>query len=498
MNKYLIIAMATMVAAAIVHATDTKRPNIVFIFADDMGYGDVQCLNPKRGKIPTPHLDKLASEGMIFTDAHTSSSVCTPSRYGLLTGRYNWRTHLQKGVIFGFSPALIDAKRLTVASLLKQQGYTTACIGKWHLGMTLPTTNGVLPKTRVPKKLNVVWDGRITDGPTAVGFDYFWGISASLDMAPCLYIENDHFIGDLPPQDGKSSTTKSFKIDQVLPHIGKQSAAYIKASKPDTPFFLYASLTSPHTPIRPTAEWIGKSGISKYADFQMQTDHVIGVIIDAIDSAGLRDNTLVIVSSDNGCSKAAKIPEMEAKGHFPSAQFRGSKSDLWEGGHRMPFIVRWPKVVEAGSQSDQTVCLTDFMATCAEIVEAQLPSNAAEDSVSFLPALKDKPIVSTRKGVIHHSISGHFSYRMGKWKLLLAKGSGGWTAPKEKDVGADSPKAQLYDLEADPGETNNLYKSKPEVVEQLLEQLTADIERGRSTDGPKASNDVSKVVLWKR
>ncbi len=473
-----------------------KAPNIVFIFADDMGYGDVQILNPERGKIPTPHMDSLAREGMIFTDAHTSSSVCTPSRYSLLTGRYNWRTKLQYHVIWGFSPPLIASDRLTVAGFLKKNGYKTAMIGKWHLGMTMPTTNGVLPKGRKPKKLNILWDGAIEDGPTDRGFDYFYGISASLDMAPYIYIENDRFDGVIP-QDEKSFKARGFNPTNVLPDLGNKSAEYIQQQTEDQPFFLYVPLASPHTPIVPSQEWQGKSGLGKYADFQMQTDAIIGQIIDTVDAAGLTENTLIIVSSDNGCSKAANITALEDQGHFPSAQFRGSKADLWDGGHRVPFIVRWPSVIKAGSQSDQTICLTDFMATCADIVGAELPATAGEDSVSFLPAFSDEPIVSTRQGIVHHSISGHFAYRQGKWKLLLAGGSGGWTSPTEKQVGADAPKGQLYDMEADPGEGTNLYQSHPEVVQHLMAQLESDIARGRSTAGADQANDVDNIQLWK-
>ncbi|MCM2374557.1 arylsulfatase [Rhodopirellula sp. ICT_H3.1] len=497
-NRTLFSSFAAFVLALIapMSASAQTKPNIVFIYADDMGYGDVQCLNPQRGKIKTPSMDMLASEGMLFTDAHTTSSVCTPSRYGLLTGRYNWRTQLQTGVLWGYSEPLIAADRLTVGGLLQQNGYETAMIGKWHLGMTMPTTNGVLPVGRKPKTLNIVWDGKIQNGPTTRGFDYYYGISASLDMAPYVYIENDRFDGEIP-QDGKSSTAEGFTRDGVLPEFGRRAAQYISQRDDDKPFFLYVPLNSPHTPIVPTKEWVGKSGLGKYGDFQMQTDATIGQIVDAIDAAGLKQNTLVIVSSDNGCSKAAGIPQLQKQGHYPSAQFRGSKADLWDGGHRVPFIVRWPARVQAGSRCDQTICMTDFMATCADIVNAKLPADAAEDSVSFLPALDSKPIVSTRAGIVNHSISGHFAYRQGKWKLMLAKGSGGWSAPNENAAKNSTQKAQLYDMDADPGETNNLYESRPEVAERLLKQLESDVQGGRSTKGPMAKNDVENIVLWK-
>jgi len=471
-------------------------PNIVFIFADDMGYGDVQVLNPERGKIPTPNMDQLARDGMVFTDAHTTSSVCTPSRYSLLTGRYNWRTQLQQGVLWGYSEALIDDERLTVPALLGKQGYETACIGKWHLGMRLPTVdNGPLPVGRSPKSLNIDWTGKITDGPTERGFDYFYGISASLDMAPYAYIENDRFTTKVI-ESKRSATGEGFVRSEVLPETGRRSADYIRTRDGSAPYFLYVPLTSPHTPIVPTEEWLGKSGLGKYGDFQMQTDHVIGEIIKAVDESGQRDNTLVIVSSDNGCSKAAGFSKLNQQGHFPSAQYRGSKADIWEGGHRVPFIARWPAAVKPGSTSDATICTTDLIATCAELTDAKLAADAGVDSVSFLPALKGQAIVSERAGIVHHSISGHFAYRKGPWKLLLARGSGGWTSPVEKQA-VNDPDGQLYNLDDDPGETTNLYLTHPEQTARLLAQLTEDVERGRSTPGPDQANDVEQIKLWK-
>lgn len=473
-----------------------SRPNIIYILADDLGYGDVQYLNPKRGKIATPSMDKMGSEGMVFTNAHSSSSVCTPTRYGILTGRYNWRTKLQRGVLVGYSEPLIDANRMTVAGFLKEQGYNTACIGKWHLGMTMPTTNGILPKGRTPKELNIVWDEEIKDGPIDRGFDSFYGISASLDMGPYIYIENNRFVGKIEEGD-KTVTEKDFKPVEVLPEIGRRTVDFIRKQKRSTPFFAYVPLTSPHTPILPSLKWQGKSGLGDYGDFVMQTDWVIGQILKAVDDTGFRENTLVIVTSDNGCSKVVGIENLQQQGHYPSAQYRGSKADIWDGGHRVPFIVRWPAKVAQGSVSDQLTCLTDFMATCADITGNKLPDNIGEDSVSFLPALTGEKYVSEREGVVHHSIDGYFAYRKGKWKLVLAKGSGGWTSPKEKEVSDGSPIAQLYDMENDPGETTNLYTSHPDKVESLLSLLKSDIENGRSTKGAVVKNDVESIVLWK-
>lgn len=485
------LAVSLALASADVYAAQ-QAPNIVFIFADDMGYGDVQVLNPERGKIPTPHMDALARDGMIFTDAHTSSSVCTPSRYSLMTGRYNWRTTRQAGVTGGFSKPLIPTSRMTVASLLKGQGYHTAMIGKWHLGMNLPKGDGMK---------GIDWTGTIQGGPFDLGFDYYYGISASLDMPPYIYIEDDGFDGECTTRKAffrRGPAHADFEAIDVLDDLSEKAVAFIEKQDASTPFFTYIALPSPHTPIVPTPEWQGKSELGAYGDFQMQTDAFVGQIVAAVDAGGFSANTIIIVSSDNGCSKAAGISALEAKEHYPSAQYRGSKADLWEGGHRVPFIVRWPAGIEAGTQSDELICLTDFMATCAELTGAELPADAGEDSVSFLPALKGERIESTRAGVVHHSITGHFAYRMGKWKLLLSKGSAGWTSPTEKQMGEESPKAQLYDLESDPGETTNLYESHPEVAARLLAQLESDVARGRSTDGGESENDTTKINLWKR
>ncbi|MGJ8726357.1 MAG: sulfatase family protein [Roseibacillus sp.] len=483
------------ISFASLQAAETP-PNIVYILADDMGYGDVQCYNPERGKIPTPHMDRLAEEGMRFTDAHTTSSVCTPTRYGILTGRYNWRTRLQRSVLCGYSPPLINPERATVASFLKQHDYTTAIVGKWHLGLGLPSTDGGTLKKGAKTAENIDWSGRIAGGPIDLGFDYFYGISASLDMPPYLYILNDRFVGEGTATKAfhrKGAAEPDFEAVDVLPEIGNKSAEYIAKQKADKPFFLYVPLASPHTPILPSEEWKGKTGLGDYADFQMQTDHVIGQIADAIDEHGFGENTLFIVTSDNGCSPRADFKDLESKGHFASAQFRGAKADLWDGGHRVPFIVRWPAQVKANTVSDQLICQSDLMATCADILGETLVPEAGPDSESMLPALKGETVVSKRNGMIHHSISGSFAYRHGKWKLLLTKGSGGWSkAPNVKG----SPEGQLYDMEADPGETKNLYEEKPEVVAKLIAFLEKDIAEGRSTPGPKQCND-AEIVMWK-
>jgi arylsulfatase A-like enzyme len=463
-------------------APAANMPNIVFIICDDLGYGDVRCLNPERGKIPTPHADQLARQGMIFTDAHSGSSVCTPTRYGVMTGRYSWRTHLQKGVVQGFSPSLIDQHRPTVASFLKANGYHTAVIGKWHLNFQyLDPVTGQAYEKKVAGKPPI--GARIPDGPIHRGFDYYHGFHHARDME--AVIENDRVI-------------QHDEVINMLPRLTAKSVEYIQSrAGTNQPFFLYLPLGSPHTPIVPTPEWQGKSGLGDYGDFVMQTDHVIAEVTQALEEHGMTDNTLLIFTSDNGCSKAAGIPQLAEQGHFVSAHMRGSKADLWDGGHRIPFIVRWPGKVQPGSTCDQLICLTDLFATAADILGKDLPAGSCEDSVSFLPALNGRPIRSTRAGVIHHSISGHFAYRTGDWKLLLARGSGGWTSPKENEVSQNAPKAQLYQLDTDAGEQENLYPVKPGIAARLLAQLTDDINRGRSTKGAESKNDIDEIVLWK-
>ncbi|MHC4996725.1 MAG: sulfatase family protein, partial [Planctomycetota bacterium] len=445
-------------------------------------YGDVQCLAPKTGRIPTPGADRLAREGVIFTDAHSGSSVCSPTRYGLMTGRYSWRTRLQKGVVTGFAPSLIAADRPTVASFMKEQGYHTGIIGKWHLDfLYLDPKTGAAYSQKEHKEPPV--GARIPDGPIHRGFDYYHGFHHARNMKSV--IENDRVIAH-------------DDVINMLPRLRRESVKYIEArAKDHQPFFLYVPLGSPHTPIVPTEPWQGRSGLGSYGDFVMETDDVVVAIAEALDRHGLADNTLVIMSSDNGCSKAAGIDTLAKQGHIVSAHLRGSKADIWDGGHRVPFIARWPGKIAPGSTSDQLICLTDLFATLSEITGRPLPEGAAEDSVSFLPALLGQQIKSTRLGVIHHSISGHFAYRQGDWKLVLARASGGWTSPKENEAPGDAPEAQLYNMANDVGETTNLYTAHPDVAARLLKQFEEDVFSGRSTRGPKSENDVDNIVLWK-
>jgi arylsulfatase A-like enzyme len=487
-----------------VSAEENRKANpcIVYILADDLGYGDVKCLNPA-GKIATPNLDRLAGNGMIFTDAHSSSSVCTPTRYGILTGRYNWRSRLQSGVLGGYSRRLIEPGRLTVPSLLKSHGYDTACIGKWHLGMDWPLKEGGFAND-YPDAWNVDYSKAIRNGPLSVGFDSYFGISASLDMPPFIFIENDRCQG-VPTVEKtwirKGPARKEFEAGNVLPTLTKKAVEYIArhsgAVKEGRPIYLYLALTAPHTPILPVKEWQGKSGLNAYGDFVMQVDESVGKLLSALESGGIANNTLVIFTSDNGCSPAADFPLLASKGHHPSYHFRGHKADIFDGGHRIPFLARWPGRIEAGSRSNQLICLTDLLATCAEVVGKPLPSSAGEDSVSLLPALLGTAKGPLREAVVHHSANGSFAIRQGKWKLELCPGSGGWSAPRPgRDDTSKLPLAQLYDVESDVGEKKNIYDKNLEVVARLTKLLERYVADGRSTPGEKQKNTVA-VDIWK-
>jgi arylsulfatase A-like enzyme len=514
--KSIVASLALALSVALASAAPAK-PNILYILCDDLGYGDVKCLNPQ-GKIATPHLDKLAAAGMYFTDVHSSSSVCSPTRYGIMTGRYNWRTKLQSGVLGGLSPRLIEPSRLTVAQLLKNNGYHTAAIGKWHLGMDWVIKEGMtvaeLNIESAAQVHSVDYAQPIKNGPNAVGFDYYYGISASLDMVPYTFIENDRvtklptldkdfpmFLGRAQGKCRLGPAAPDFEVEDVLPTLTTKAIDYVKSRAADAktgkPFFLYLPLASPHTPVAPTKDWQGKSGLNFYADFVMQTDHAIGQLLAELDKQGLAENTLVIVTSDNGCSPQADFPALLAKGHNPSSEFRGHKADIFDGGHRVPFLVRWPARVKAGTLSQQLLCLTDFMATAAEIIGAKLPDNAAEDSVSFLPALLGKEQhFPLREAVVHHSINGSFAIRQGNWKLELCRDSGGWSEPKPGTPKAASlPSVQLFDLDKDIGEQTNVQDQHPEVVARLTKLLEKYVADGRSTPGAPQQNTVPVQIV---
>lgn len=462
-----------------------KLPNIVYILADDMGYGDVSCLNPE-GKIPTPHIDRLAREGLLFTDAHAGSAACTPTRYGLMTGRHCWRTRQRRGVLRGFSPPLIEKGRLTVPALLRRHGYDTAMFGKWHLGMTMPTTDGKKP-SHLDNPKNIDWSAPLRDTPLDCGFDVFHGTAASLDLPPYGWIDGRRFTAPC----AKTGTThncvgpmqEGFEAVEALPRITRKTVDYIASRKgSEKPFFVYMSITAPHEPLAPSPAFAGKSPLGAYGDLCMQVDDSVGQVCDALEKAGLTRDTWVIFAADNGCSRLIDVDGMARKGHLVSGGFRGYKAEIYEGGDRVPYVMRWPAAIAPGRVSDERVSLTDLLATCAEIVGERLPDNAGEDSVGNLALLLGNPYPKPlREAIIHHSADGSLGITKGTWKLERCRGTGGWYKPYPPGVRPkDLPPVQLYDIVHDPKETRNLQARHPEIVRELSALLDRYEKSGRS------------------
>lgn len=454
----------------------TRRPNIVLILADDLGYGDPVCYN-KDSKARTPHIDQLARQGRRFTDAHTPAAVCTPTRYGVLTGRYPWRSRLKRGVLDGYSPALIEPGRMTLASLLRGAGYRTGCVGKWHLGL------GRAKKADFAKPL--------TPGPNAVGFDYFFGIAASLDMPPYVYIENERVTRPptaMTPGNDKAGHGASgfwrpgpiapdFKHVEVLDRLTEKAISFIRQGGKQ-PFFLYFPLSAPHMPVLPTERFRGKTD-GPYTDFVTQCDDTVGRVLKALDDAGATNDTLVIFTSDNG---AYWNPGDIAKwGHRANDGLHGQKADIWEGGHCVPFIIRWPGVVRAGTTSAEVICHTDLLATFAAIVGAKLPADAGEDSFDLTPVLRgqrlERPL---RPATIHQAADGTLAIRQGPWRLAPARGSHGFSVPRNVPPKKGEPAGELYHLERDRAERTNLWERQPEVVRRLSAMLDRARKDGRT------------------
>jgi arylsulfatase A len=512
--------MAALVHAAVgasaePAAADGGPPHVVIIYADDLGYGDVRCFNPDRGRIPTPHIDRLAAEGMRFTDAHSSSGICSPSRYTLLTGRYHWRTRLQSGIVGTWGPPLIAPDRLTIASLARRHGYRTACIGKWHLGWDWPVDDREKPfvagfggnrRTRptegrgdtVTPEHRAVWRAvfsrPIGGGPTTRGFDRYFGTDVP-NWPPYCFIENDRTVGLpttlLPPADFRhhrasvqGPALEGWRLESVLPALRDRAVSFIEEVADGGPFLLYMPLTSPHTPLAVNEPWRGASGLDNAcADLVMETDAVVGDVLAALERTGLTDRSLVVFTSDNGFAPYVGARDLEARGHFPSGPFRGYKGDAWEGGHRVPFIARYPGVTRPGSTCDALVHQADLLATIAELLGETLPADAGEDSVSLLPLLRGstEPL---RRHAVSCSGRGVPAIRDGRWKLILGTAGGGFT----KDAGG--PDDWLSDLEADPGERDNLAAAEPERVAALRAAYAEIVAAGRSTPGPRQPNDV--------
>lgn len=472
-------------------AQQSNTPNIVYILADDLGYGDVSAYN-RDGAIATPHIDRLAAEGMRFTDAHSPSSVCTPTRYALLTGRYPWRSRLPKGVLRGYSRSLIENDRPTVASLLKNSGYQTAVVGKWHLGVdwvvqkgheSVLNTEGYGIKTEMNPD-DIDFTQNPTQGPKTVGFDYSYILPASLDMPPYCYLENQK-LTELPTaytpgnklesgytgpfwREGKMSP--SFNFYEVLPTFANKAESFLKKQSKNKPFFLYMPLAAPHTPWVPKPEYTGTSKAGEYGDFVQQVDAAIGQVLHTLDSMGLSENTIVMFASDNGPYWREDF--VKKFNHKAAGDFRGMKGDAFEGGHRIPFIVRWKGKVKAGTVSDATTTLANLLATCADIVGNKEAKYKVEDSYSILPVLLGKAKqVPNQTAVVHSSSVGFYALRKGDWKLIEGLGSGGFTVPKEVEPKAGQPTGQLYNLATDPHEDHDVYTQYPEKVKELKAAL---------------------------
>ncbi len=481
--RFLLCTLATTASLVLVPLassgeTPAKRPNIVLILADDLGYGDPGCYN-SRSLIPTPHIDRLAVQGMRFTDAHAPAAVCTPTRYGILTGRYCWRTKLKESVLFGYDPLLIEPGRMTIASLLRLYEYVCACIGKWHLGL------GNLPKTDYAQEL--------APGPRSVGFDYFFGIPAPHDMPPYVYIENERVVR--PPTGwSKASAPKrfggagfwragpmapGFKHDEVQGKLTEKAVEFIRKQSAAKPFFLYFAMSAPHMPWVTAKKFEGASKAGPYGDLVVELDDSVGQVLKALDDAKLADNTLVIFTSDNG---AFWTPEdIRRWKHLANGQLHGQKGDIWEGGHRIPFIARWPGKINAGTTSAETVCLIDLFATIAAIVGKDLPANAAEDSFNMLPVLLgEKRLRPVREATVLHSYDGSFAIRQGPWRLATGLGSRGFTSPPVIRPRPGGARGELYNLDEDPEERNNRWAQEPDTVRRLTALLEKIKDDGRS------------------
>ena len=483
------------------------KPNILIILADDLGYGDLACYNPDRGRIKTPNLDQLAAQGIRFTDAHSASAVCSPTRYALLTGRYPWRTRLQSGIVNPWEGPLIAPDRWTLGTLAQQAGYTTAAIGKWHLGRSWPIAadqksafkTDVKTQVAATPELQATWKDvfskPIPDGPTQRGFHYYFGTDVP-NWPPYCFIENDRIVGtpsEFLPQplflnhqaSLQGPALPGWDLKEILPAlVQKTTEKMAEYARSKQPFLIYLPLTSPHTPIAVAPEFQGQSRLGPYADFVMQTDHAMGQVLHQLKATGQDQNTIVIFTSDNGCAPYIGVKELEKQGHYPSGHLRGYKMDAFEGGHRVPLIVSWPRVVSPGRICHENVGSVDLFATLAEVLQIQVPENQGPDSVSLLPLLKNQGPWQ-RAPLVQQSVSGIFTLRQGDWKIIFGPGSGA----------ADS-RPRLFHLKNDPDETRNLADQEPAKLGELTESMQTLIRQGRSTPGPRQPNDVP-IMLYK-
>ncbi len=461
-----------------------RPPNVVFILADDLGWGDLGCYGATR--IKTPACDRLAAEGMRFTDAHSPSAVCSPTRYSVLTGRYAWRSWLKSWVLMENHPLLIEPERPTMGKLFQQAGYRTACIGKWHLGWG--------------KEMNPDFSGELKPGPLEVGFDEFFGVPYSHNSGKALQVfMRDRRIVGLPDgvswRDKQAQQQTQRRLEDTAIDLSREAVAFIDRHK-DRPFFLYYPTTNIHFPLTPNPRFKGSTQAGIYGEFVAEFDWAVSEILQALERNGIADQTIVVVSSDNGGRPPGSLKEQENYGdHACNGPWRSTKRTIYEGGHRVPLIVRWPGRVKPASVSDQTVCLTDWFATFAGMLEQAIPADSAEDSVDLMPVLAGKPLEGPlREATVHHSVCGQFAIRMGDWKLIEGSGDGdyprnaqgqmdvkSWDLAKDPATGKwtkldyfdfkPDAQHQLFNLKADPGETRNLAAEQPERVARMLQRL---------------------------
>jgi arylsulfatase A-like enzyme len=489
----LTAALLTVAPAA---PETAESPNIILILADDMSYDSVSAFNDELGGLKTPRIDRLIDQGMHFTDGHSGSAVCTPTRYGLLTGRYCWRTRLKHEVLWSYGQPLLRDEELTLPELLKEAGYHTGMVGKWHLGIGWKNAEGKLANGHIEDKdkiwrgakdkiaaaeASIDWSKEFVGGPRDHGFDFYFGVDLP-NMGPFTWLEDRKAVKapTVPKPDDMFGSpclmVEGWKLEAILPGLRDRACAWItEAAKKEEPFFLYLPLTSPHTPISPSKEFAGKSGITPYVDFVLETDDVVGRVLDALEATGEADNTLLIFTADNGTASAANFKQLAKHGVNIRNNYRASKASIYEGGHRVPFIVRWPKLIQAGSRNDQTVSLNDWLATFAEMTGRKLKDSEGVDSTSLWPLITGKSTqLPNRPGVVNHSYRGQYAIRDGDWKLIL---------PMQADG-----KYELYHLKQDQRETNNLASQHPERVARMTATLRASVENGRSTPGKPQPN----------
>lgn len=524
MKKVMCIMLQVLFVVPSIQAAST--PSVVLILADDMGIGDVSALNPN-AKIKTPAIDRLVQEGVRFVDAHTASAVCTPTRYGLLTGRYCWRTRLKSRVLNGYSPCLIDKDRSTLATVFNRRGYATALIGKWHLGLGWTTRAGDViqyeGQVSPVDEAQIDFSKPIQHGPVDLGFDYFYGVSASWDFPPYVFIQNRQVTvlptrkagGRLRPVSqeelslvaaakNEKETKRArdafpkmswrpglaapeMKVEDAVRIITDKTVAYLETQSADSPFFLYMSLTAPHTPVVPRASFLGKSRCGSYGDFVMEVDDAVRQVYQTLQKKGLLENTILIFTADNGASLKGITSYMQEKyDHSPSFIYSGFKARLEEGGHRVPFVLSWPSRLQGGQVCETPICLNDLYATFSDLLGHTRRDDEAEDSFSFMAQLQSPDAENPHpdRVLVHHDFTGNFAVRKGDWKLLLKK-------PKAQFRDDPQPPLNfcLYNLSQDPSEKQDLYHAKPAIVQQLMQALNQAILKGRTSAGRDQNND---------